>query len=151
MTGVHSFFAAALIAAGSIALCVSSAPARCEAAPQKMTIRVNGRTLTATLADNSSAAALVQLLEAGSVTLPMHDYGSFEKVGPLPVNLPTNDEPLDTDAGDLILYQGRQFVLYYDRNSWTFTRLGRVEDIGKEELKTLLGPGSVTAVLSLAE
>ena len=116
-----------------------------------MNIHVNGRDLAATLADNSSARALASLLRKGPLTLELHDYGNFEKVGPLPQGLPTNDEPLDTDSGDLILYQGRQFVLYYDRNSWTFTRLGNIEGISKEELKKLLGPASVTATLSLSE
>ena len=130
------------------------ASAACAAPAQsgmKMTIEVNGRVLSATPADNSSARALADLLREKPLTLELHDYGNFEKVGPLPKSLPTNDEPIDTDSGDLILYQGRQFVLYYDRNSWTFTRLGWIENIGKEELKKLLGPGDVTVTLSLAE
>ena len=114
-----------------------------------MTIQINGRVLTATLADNSSARALADLLKEKLLTLELEDYGNFEKVGPLPKSLPTNDEPLDTDSGDLILYQGQYFVMYYDRNSWTFTRLGRLKGITKEELKQLLGTGTVTATLSL--
>ncbi len=114
-----------------------------------MTIQINGRVLTATLADNTSARALADLLKEKPLTLVLEDYGNFEKYGPLPQSLPTNDEPLDTDSGDLILYQGRYFVMYYDRNSWTFTRLGRLKGITKEELKQLLGTGTVTATLSL--
>ena len=114
-----------------------------------MTIQINGRVLTATLADNTSARALADLLKEKPLTLELEDYGNFEKVGPLPKSLPTNDEPLDTDSGDLILYQGRHFVMYYDRNSWTFTRLGWLKGISKEELKRLLGTGTVTATLSL--
>ena len=143
-------FAAALLAASLTAFGSLSAPAWSEAKKAlKMNIHVNGRDLAATLADNSSTRALAELLRKGPLTLELHDYGNFEKVSPLPQDLPTNDEPLDTDSGDLILYQGRQFVLYYDRNSWTFTRLGRIEGISKEELKKLLGPASVTATLSL--
>ena len=141
---------AALLAAVALlcALCAFAAPARAET---KMTIQVNGCALSATLADNSSARALAELLRKGPLTLELHDYGEFEKVGPLPQSLPTNDEPIDTDAGDLILYQGRNFVLYYDRNSWTFTRLGRVHGISKEDLKKLLGPSNVAVTLFLSE
>ncbi len=114
-----------------------------------MNILINGQVLTATLANNSSARALADLLKEKPLTLELEDYGNFEKVGPLPKSLPTNDEPLDTDSGDLILYQGRHFVIYYDRNSWTFTRLGRLKGITKEELKRLLGTGTVTATFSL--
>ena len=38
-------------------------------------------TLTATLYDNSSSRALVELLQKGPVTIDMHDYSNFEKVG----------------------------------------------------------------------
>lgn len=75
----------------------------------KITITVNGKTLTASLYDNSSTRALVELLKKGAVTIEMHDYGNFEKVGELPVSLPRNDTPTNTDAGDLILYQGKSF------------------------------------------
>ena len=117
----------------------------------KITITVNDKTLTASLYDNSSARALVELLQKGEVTIDMHDYGNFEKVGDLPVSLPRNDKQTNTDAGDLILYQGKSFVIYYDKNSWNFTPLGKLEGITKAELKALLGTGNVTAVLKNAE
>ena len=117
----------------------------------KITITVNGKTLTASLYDNSSARALVELLKKGAVTIEMHDYGNFEKVGELPVSLPRNDTPTNTDAGDLILYQGKSFVIYYDKNSWNFTPLGKIEGITKAELKVLLGKGNVTAMLAAAQ
>lgn len=122
-----------------------------QTAATKINMEVNGRTLTATLADNTSAQAFAELLKEGSLTLNLHDYGNFEKTGPLPTSLPRNDEPIDTDFGDLILYQGNQFVFYYDTNFWTFTRLGHLEtSVTKEELKTILGDGDVTITLSLA-
>lgn len=118
----------------------------------RISIAVNNHTLMATLADNSSAKAFAELLNDGSLTLDLHDYGNFEKTGSLPQTLPRNDEPIDTDFGDLILYQGNQFVLYYDKNSWTFTRLGHLDSsVTKEELKSILGEENVTVTISLAE
>ena len=123
------------------------------ALPMKLNIQIdNGtskHTLAATLYDNSSSHALVDLLQKGELTIEMHDYGNFEKVGDLPVTLPRNDTPTDTDAGDLILYLGKRFVIYYDKNSWDFTALGKIDGITKAELKKILGKGNVTAVLSL--
>lgn len=117
----------------------------------KINIDINGQMLPATLASNTSAQAFAELLKDGPLTLDLHDYGNFEKTGFLPQTLPRNDEPIDTDFGDLILYQGNQFVLYYDKNSWTFTRLGHLDsDITKEELKNILGEGNVTITISLA-
>ena len=114
-----------------------------------MNIEVNGHALRVALADNSSAEALRDLLEQGPVTVSMHDYGSFEKVGPLGRSLPTNDEPITTEPGDVILYQGDQVTIYYDVNSWNFTRLGHVENATPEELRQILGTGDVTATFSL--
>ena len=106
-------------------------------------------TLTATLADNSSAMAFYELLEKGPVTIKMHDYGNFEKVGSLGTTLPRNDTHITTTAGDIILYQGNQITIYYDTNSWNFTRLGKVDEVTQAELKKILGKGDVTAVFEI--
>lgn len=116
-----------------------------------MLIEANGHTFTAELADNSSAAALKERLAEGPLTVDMHDYADFEKVGPLGFDLPTNDEPISTGPGDLILYQGDQFVFYYGENSWNFTRLGRVEGYTTEELKDIFGDDDVTMTLFLPD
>ena len=105
--------------------------------------------LAATLADNSSATSFYELLEKGPVTIKMHDYGNFEKVGPLGTTLPRNDTQITTTAGDIILYQGNQITIYYDTNSWTFTRLGKVDGVTQAELKKILGKGDVTAVFEI--
>ena len=38
--------------------------------------------------------------------------------------------------------------MYYNKNSWNFTPLGKIDDIAKKDLKALLGEGNVTVVLS---
>ncbi|HBI64590.1 MAG TPA: hypothetical protein DDX51_05685 [Clostridiales bacterium] len=111
-------------------------------------IEVNGHILYAAFEDNSSAAALKEKLKDGAVTLELHDYGSFEKVGELPWKLPKNDTQITTQAGDVILYQGDQITIYYDVNSWNFTRMAKIQDITQDELKQILGDGNVTVVLS---
>lgn len=108
-------------------------------------------TLTATLENNSSAVAFYELLKERSVTISMSDYGSFEKVGSLGKTLPRNDTQITTSAGDIILYQGNQITIYYDKNSWNFTRLGRVDGKTQAELKQILGKDDVTAVFLIKE
>ena len=102
-------------------------------------------------ADNSSAEAFVSLLEKGDLTVDMHDYGGFEKVGPIGSKLPTNDENITTEPGDVILYQGDQITIYYDTNTWDFTRLGKVRNLSQSELKEALGDGDVRIVFSLSK
>ena len=109
----------------------------------------NGTVFTATLAENSSAEALKALLAEGDLTIEMSDYGNMEKVGPIGQSLPRNDEHITTSPGDLILYQGSNLVIYYATNTYTFTRLGRIDNVEEDELRTALGEGSVTVTLSL--
>lgn len=131
----------------------TSAPAAAEdeAVAENIFIKIGDHTLTAVMEDNSSADALIELLAEGDITVNAHDYAGFEKVGDLGHTLPQNNEQIDTSAGDLILYQGNQFVLYYGNNSWSLTRLGRVENVSGTELLEILGDGDVTMVLSLSE
>jgi|GEM_PF-118241 len=103
----------------------------------------------ANLEDNSSAKALIEKLNSGPLTVDMHDYGSFEKVGSLPWTLPRNDEQITTVPGDVILYQGDQITIYYDRNSWSFTRLAKIGNASKEELLAALGDGDISVTLYL--
>ena len=112
---------------------------------------VNGKTLKMLAAENSSADAFIDLLTAGDLTIEMHDYGSFEKVGSLGTALPRNDEQITTEPGDVILYQGNQVTIYYDVNSWSFTRLGKVQGLSRTELKEILGTGNATVTFSLSE
>ncbi len=105
--------------------------------------------LNARLADNSSAMAFYELLKKGPLTVDMHDYGNFEKVGPLGTTFPRNDTQITTTAGDIILYQGNQITIYYDTNSWDFTHLGKVDEVTQAELKKILGKGNVTAVFEI--
>ena len=39
-------------------------------------------------------------------------------------------------------------MIYYDKNSWNFTRLGRIDNATADELKQALGSGDVTVTLS---
>ena len=116
----------------------------------KLTIE-GGKTFTATLTDNSSTRALVELLAKGDITIDMEDYAQMEKVGELGTNLPRNDRQTSTGPGDLILYLGKHFVIYYDTNSWNFTRLGKIDNASQADLKAALGKGDVTVTLSLGK
>ena len=118
---------------------------------QKMYITIDGKTLPVQLADNSATQALVAALQEGDITYETHDYGGFEKVGALGRSLPTNNTQITTQAGDVILYSGNQIVLFYGSNSWSYTRLGRMEYSTQAELESFLkaGQGNVMVTLSL--
>lgn len=117
---------------------------------EKMYITIGNQTLSVTLVKNNATEALMAALAVNPITYEADDYGGFEKVGALGMSLPTNNQQLTTQAGDVILYSGNQIVLFYGSNSWSYTRLGRIEYESLEQLKSFLkaGQGRVSVTLS---
>ncbi len=119
---------------------------------EKINVTFNGHTYTATLEKNSTADAFVALIQknGGSLTISASDYGGWEKVGSLGQALPRSDVQTTTSAGDFVLYSGDQIVLFYGSNSWSYTRLGRL-DGDLSSLRADLGNGDVEVTYSLAQ
>ncbi|MBQ7671242.1 MAG: hypothetical protein IJS45_11075 [Clostridia bacterium] len=115
----------------------------------KIQIKVGDKNMTATLSDNASAKAFYELLKNGPISIDMHDYGGFEKVGPLGTSIVRSDESITTKPGDIILYQGDQVTVYYDVNTWNFTLIGHVDGATGENMRAFLGDGNVTVSFSL--
>ena len=101
-------------------------------------LNIGDRCFTINLEDNSSADEFFEEINHGPLTVEMHDYGNFEKVGDLPWDLPTNDKEITTSPGDLILYQGNKITVYYDENTWSFTKLGHIS-AGPDEIREVFG------------
>ena len=120
-----------------------------ETMDRKMIVEVGGKHFTATLEDNKAADTLVEMMQEDPVTVQMSDYGGFEKVGDLGTELPTSNRQTTTQAGDIVLYQGNQIVIFYGSNSWSYTRLGRIDDLTGWE--TALGDGDATVTFALEE
>lgn len=112
---------------------------------EAMLLEVNGYTFEVELENNTSAKALREYVSKEKRTLSLDDYGNFEKVGDLGITLPRNDETITTKEGDLILYLGNKLCLYYNQNTWDFTKLGHIKDTA--HLKEALGKGSVQVTL----
>ena len=118
-------------------------------AQTKVLLKVGGNTMTATLTDNEATRELTKLLEQADITIRMSDYGGFEKVGALPRSFSTSNTQITTAPGDIMLYQGNQMVIFYGSNSWSYTRLGKIDGATVSNLHQFLGNGDVTLTLSL--
>lgn len=115
----------------------------------KMKIKVGEREFTAALADNSTVDELVKLMTDEPLTLEMSDYAGMEKSADLGVSLPQNNKQMNTNPGDIILYQGRTLVIYYNTNSWSLTPVGKIDYVDEDELREVLGEGDVTVTFSI--
>lgn len=112
-----------------------------------MNVQVGDVVFSATLEENEAVSALVEMMRESPVVIQMSDYSGFEKVGPLGTSLPASNSQTTTQAGDIVLYNGNQIVIFYGSNSWSYTRLGHIDDLtGWEEA---LGSGDVTVTFSL--
>lgn len=114
---------------------------------KKMTLQIGNNTFTATLENNDAVDALVDMMREEPVMIQMSDYSGFEKVGSLGTSLPASNKQTTTLSGDIVLYNGNQIVIFYGSNSWSYTRLGRIDDLSGWE--DALGSGDVTVIFSL--
>ena len=113
----------------------------------KLNVQVGGQTFSATLEENAAVDALVRMMKKEPIVIQMSDYSHFEKVGSLKTSLPASNTQTTTQAGDIVLYNGNQIVIFYGSNSWSYTRLGKIDDLsGWEEA---LGSGDVTVTFSI--
>lgn len=115
-----------------------------------MYITINGNKLEVTLTENSSVDALLERLGKGDINYIANDYNDFEKVGGLGFSLPTNNTQITTQPGDVMLYSGNQIVLFYGSNSWSYTRLGKINGYTVSELRSLLGAGKGSTQVTIS-
>ena len=114
---------------------------------ENMVLQIGDSSFTATLESNEAVDALVDMMKDAPIEIQMSDYSGFEKVGSLGTSLPTSNTQTTTQSGDIVLYNGNQIVIFYGSNSWSYTRLGHIDDLtGWEEA---LGNGDVTVTFTL--
>lgn len=103
------------------------------------------------ISQNVTTNALIERLQDGNITYTARDYGGFEKVGNIGISLPTNDTVIQAEAGDVMLYQGNQIVMFYGRNRYSYTRIGRINGYTTAQLRLALSAdnGAVRVTLSL--
>ena len=115
----------------------------------KINVQIGDYNFTATLQDNEAVKELVDMMKEEPITISMNDYSGFEKVGSLGRSLTTNNCQTTTNAGDIVLYNGDSIVMFYGSNSWSYTRIGKIDDLSNWE--KALGKGSITVVFTLVE
>ena len=137
-----------------ILLCCCSADNEAKAETptmNKMYITIGGQTQSATLVDNDATRELVAALQNAPITVTLND-NDFEIWGPLGRSLTTKNEQMNTQPGDIVLYNGSNICIFYANNSWSYTRLGKIEGLSESELRTFLkaGQSNISVTLSLS-
>ena len=148
MKYVLSLFAAMLL------MCCSTENGEIKAQTMtpKMYITIGSETHSVTLVDNAATQELVSRLQSGDINVTLDTNGSFEIWGPLGFSLPTSNEQITAQPGDVILYGGSNICIFCGTNSWSYTRLGHIDGLSESELRTFLkiGQSDIAVKLSLS-
>lgn len=140
------------LAAMLFSCCSSDNEMKAENMEQKMYITIDGQTQGVTLVDNSATRALVEKLRQAPISVTLNSSGGFEIWGALGFSLPTSNQQMTAQPGDVILYSGSNICLFYGSNSWSYTRLGKIDGLTESELRSFLkaGESNISVTLSLA-
>ena len=116
----------------------------------KMYITIGGQTQSVTLVDNDATRELVAALQSAPITVTLDD-NNFEIWGSLGRSLTTKNEQMTAQPGDVVLYNGSNICIFYDSNSWSYTRLGKIDGLSGSQLRTFLkaGQNNISVTLSL--
>ncbi len=147
MKKILSFLAAMLFCC-----CSADSEMKAQNMEQKMYITIGGQTQSVTLVNNTATQELVAALQDASITVTLND-NNFEIWGSLGRSLTTNNEQMAVQPGDIVLYNGSNICIFYASNSWSYTRLGKIDGLSENELRTFLkaGENNISVTLSLAE
>ena len=118
-----------------------------ETTNMELTLKINDIEVDVIWTDNDSVRALKNLAKDG-LTINMSKYGGFEQVGSIGSTLPSSDTRITTNPGDIVLYSSNQIVIFYDSNTWSYTKIGHI-NLSKSELIDLLGDEDVVVTLTL--
>ena len=102
-----------------------------EEAGNTLMMQIGAEEFEVILEENEAAIGLLQMAQQQPIQISLREYGGFEKVGPIGVTLPAEDEYQTAEPGDIMLYTADQLVLFYGSNTWSYTKIGHVEDINR--------------------
>lgn len=92
---------------------------------KELTLQIDNQKVDVNWLDNNSVRELKKLTKDG-VTIRMYIYGGFEQVGSIGASLPSADTNITTSPRDILLYQSNSLVMFYDSNTWDYTKLGHI-------------------------
>lgn len=113
-----------------------------------MKLYINDTEIPISWEDNDTVAELVEQAKSGDIIVSMSMYSDNEQVGSLERSYTRNDKQITTHNGDIVLYNGNNIVVFYGSNSWSYTRLGKM-DMSESEIVELLSNGDVELKISI--
>lgn len=114
----------------------------------QLLVKIGDNALVIQLEDNPTTQAIKAWLNKEEKTVSASNYGGFEKILSLGKSFPTDNRQITTSYGDVMLYNGNQLVIFYNSNTWSYTKVGKVVETEKD-LATILSGNEKEAKISL--
>ena len=125
---------------------VGSVPARAQ--DDIIYLGVAGEQLEIKLENNTATSELKAALAEGDITISMSRNGDFEQYGDIGRTFTTSNTSISSEPGDVLLYASRYLCVFYGENSYSYTRIGKIQGKSEAELRELLSKEDYTMVLS---
>ncbi len=104
-----------------------------------MKLIIDEKEINCTWYDNDSVKEINSIKP---IEINMNIYGGFEQVGSIGKIIKSDDENITTNPGDIVLYNSSNIVVFFGKNTWSYTKLGHI-NLSEEELKELLNKPSI--------
>lgn len=104
-----------------------------------MKLIIDEKEINCTWYDNDSVKEINSIKP---IEINMNIYGGFEQVGSIGKRIKSDDENITTNPGDIVLYNSSNIVVFFGKNTWSYTKLGHI-NLSEEELKELLNKPSI--------
>ena len=113
----------------------------------KLKLFINDKEIPVTWEHCTAVDELMAEAASDNIVISMSMYGGWEQVGFLGHSYTTDDRQMTAVNGDIVLYSGNQIVVFYGSNSWSYTKLGKM-DLSVDEVTELLSKGDITLTIT---
>lgn len=107
-----------------------------------MKLYINETEIPVIWEENRSVREIMEEAAKGDIIVAMSMYSDNEQVGSLGRSYISNNKQTTTHNGDIVLYNSSNIVVFYGSNSWSYTRLGKM-DLSESEVTAMLSNGDV--------
>lgn len=107
-----------------------------------MKLYINETEIPVIWEENRSVREIMEEAAKGDIIVEMSMYSDNEQVGSLGRSYISNNKQTTTHNGDIVLYNSSNIVVFYGSNSWSYTRLGKM-DLSESEVTAMLSNGDV--------
>lgn len=113
----------------------------------ELQMTINNQEIIVKWENNTSVAALKEIVKTQPLVIETSRYGGFEQVGSLGQSIKSSDQRQTTEIGDIMLYASINITIFFGSNTWSYTKLGHIENLSDAEIKTLLNVTKTTMII----